>query len=168
MKAEIEQELGRLVGRSIERVTRAADLLRLHLADRSSGNAAIELHVACPWRLTEGERLLVGSGDLLTPADAEADLETFDWDEPGSNWMDVRLAELWEGFGGTPPLVQAVAADALGGFRLTLEAGRGFEVFPTSTPTGHVSTEFWRIVPNDGSTPAFAVGTFGIEREAGV
>lgn len=165
MRAEIERELARLVGYAVQRVTRVADLVRFHLADRSSGGGLLALHVACPWRLTDGERLLVGSGDLLTPADAEADLETFDWDEPGSNWLDVRLAELWEGFGDAPPVVAAVSADRFGGVRLTLDAGRLLEIFPNSTPTGHVSTEFWRLVPDEGAATSFAIGTFGIERQ---
>lgn len=169
MKADIEQALAPLVGLRLWRAGRTADLLQLQFGERLGGEAlplgAFALHIACPWRLVEDGRLLVGSGDLLTPSDPDADLETFDWDEPGANWQDVRLAELWEAYGGSPPLVLEVVADALGGLRLVLDQGRSLDLFPNATPTGHVSTEFWRLVSRRTGPPDFVVGTFGITRE---
>lgn len=169
MKEEIEGELSRLLGLPVWSAGRSADLLQLQIGERfgvdGAAIGAFALHVACPWRLTNAERVLVGSGDLFTPSDAEAELETFDWDEPGANWLDLRLAELWDGAGTAPPEVIGVQADAFGGFRLALDQERLLEVFPNSTPTGHVSTEFWRLVSRRSTPPEFAVGTFGIIRE---
>jgi hypothetical protein len=109
------------------------------------------------------DRILVGSGDLLTPADPEADIETFDWDEPGASWLDVRLGEIGAAHAADPPAVSSAVVDELGGLRLTLTGGLALELFPTSTPTGHVSTEFWRLLRPGTDGPHFAVGTFGAD-----
>src|SRR5215212_7371991 len=105
---------------------RAADLLWLQFGDRRRVPAGddggeerevgeLALHVACPWRLRDDERVLVGSGDLLTPADPDEDPETFDWDQPGASWLDIRLGEIQAADAAAPPVVESVAADALGG-----------------------------------------------------
>ena len=184
MKEEIERALAALIGLPMWGAGRTADLLRLQFgeqltvaaegAEGAEGGDARDvgshvgshaLHVACPWRLAGPDRLLVGSGDLLTPSDPDAEPETFDWDEPGASWLDVRLDELAEAHGAAPPVVEAVAGDALGGFRLSLTGGLTLEAFPNSTPTGHVATEFWRLLRPGTAEPHFVVGTFGTERE---
>ena len=172
MRDEIERMLAALIGLPMWGAGRTADLLRLQFGERQTVNAegtedvgAYALHVACPWRLAASDRLLVGSGDLLTPSDPDAEPETFDWDEPGASWLDVRLAELTEAHGAAPPVVEAVAGDALGGFRLSLAGGLTFETFPNSTPTGHIATEFWRLLRPGTAEPHVVVGTFGTELE---
>jgi len=174
MKAEVAAALVPLLGQAIWAAGRAGDLVWLQIGARKSvasqGDGQREvgtyaLHLACPWRLVDQERVLVGSGDLLTPADPEAEIETFDWDVPGANWLDVRLGELWQGFGSAPPRIEGVEPDPYGGFALHATGGVRLEVFPSSTPTGHVATEFWRLVQPGPGTPHFVVGTFGIERD---
>ena len=162
MRDEIERALAPLVGLPLSAADREADLLRL----RFGAAGELALHVACPWRLRDAERVLVGSGDLLTPADPEEEPATFDWEAPGASWLDVRLAELQAADAARPPAVEAVEADVLGGVRLFITGGRLLELFPNATPTGHVSTEFWRLVRADGGEPDFAVGTFGAARGA--
>jgi hypothetical protein len=173
VKAEIEQALAPIVGLPIWAAGREADLLWLQIGARrripaDGGEREVgtyTLHVACPWRLATVDRVVVGSGDLLTPADPDEELETFDWDMPGASWLDVRLAEITVAHESDPPVVLAVAADDLGGIRLSLTAELVLELFPTSTPTGHVSTEFWRLLQPGSGAPGFAVGTFGTESE---
>jgi hypothetical protein len=177
VKAEIEQALAPLVGLPLWSAGRVADLLWLQFGERrripnADGDGQREvgtyaLHVACPWRLSDAERILVGSGDLLTPADPEEEPETFDWGQPGATWLDIRLRELWEGFGAAPPSVERVAADQLGGVRVDLSRGMALELFPNSTPTGHIATEFWRFLQPGEPTPHVVVGTFGLERDEG-
>lgn len=174
MKVEIEAALRPLTGLPLRSIRRAADLLWLHFgtphtatapdgSEREVGEYALQ--VACPWRLATADRVLVGSGDLLTPADPEAELESFDWDEPGASWLDVRLEELRERYADSPLPVESVEADELGGARIRLGDEVGLELFPTSTPTGHVATEFWRLLQPAKDVPHFVVGTFGIEEE---
>jgi hypothetical protein len=174
MKAEVGAALMPLLGLPIWSTGRAGDLVWFQIRERrtvpSSDGSPREvgtyaIHVSCPWRLINQDRLLVGSGDLLTPADPEAEIETFDWDVPGANWLDVRLAEVWSGFKASPPSVQGLEPDEYGGFALRLTGGMRVEVFPNSTPTGHVATEFWRLLQPAMEVPHFVVGTFGIERD---
>jgi len=179
VRDEIERALGPLAGLPLWGVGRAADLLWLHFGARRrvegvEGVEGVEdevgdvtLHVSCPWRLRDAERVLVGSGDLMTPADAAEDPETFEWDAPGASWLDVRIGELWPAGDTAPPTVASVAADALGGLRLTLAGGRVLELFPNATPSGHVTTEFWRLLRPGGDEPHFVVGTFGISHDDG-
>jgi hypothetical protein len=174
MKAEVAAALTPLLGQAIWTAGRAGDLAWFQVGERrtapSHDNGQREvgsyaIHLACPWRLIDHERVLVGSGDLLTPADPEAEIETFDWDIPGANWLDVRLSELWVGLSSSPPRIEGVEPDQYGGFALHLSGGMRLEVFPNSTPTGHVATEFWRLLQPGTEAPHFVVGTFGIERD---
>lgn len=164
MTNDCEGALAELVGRRLLAADRVVDVLILRFGGDGDGDERA-LHVACPWRLADAERVLVGAGDLLTPADPDGEPESFDWEPPGASWLDVRLDELAARRGAAPPTVTAVSADPFGGLRLGLSDGLVLELFPNSTPTGHVSTEFWRL-----SAPGAAdivVGTFGVERESG-
>ena len=161
MNAEIDRALAGLVGAALLAAGRDGDRLLLRLRGGDAHDHA--LHVAAPWRLTDGERVLVGSGDLLTPADPDGEPESFDWEPEGASWLDVRLGELAERRGSSGPTLAGAAADAFGGARLTFADGRVLEVFPNSTPTGHVSTEFWRL--GRAGEDDLVVGTFGVERE---
>jgi hypothetical protein len=127
----------------------------------SAGDYA--LHVSCSWRLAGATGILVASGDLFTPADPDADLETFDWDIAGASWWDVRMRELFEAQAASPPTVTTFVADALGGFRLVLSGGLELEVFPDSAPVPHVETEYWRLLRPGLADPHVVVGTTGIE-----
>jgi hypothetical protein len=121
------------------------------------------LHVSCAWRIATGTEVLVASGDLFTPADPDAELETFDWDVKGATWWDARMRELAESHAASSLTVATFVADALGGFRLVLAGGVELEVFPDSTPAPHVETEYWRLSRPGLPDPDVAVGTTGIE-----
>lgn len=177
MREQIERELRALIGQRWDSTHRTLDALSLHFVAGSggtdsngSGSAAptTTFHIACAWRLVDGERILVGSGDLFTPADPDDEPETFDWDVAGANWLDVRIAELAESAGADRPVVESADADPYGGVRITFHDGLVLELFPSSTPTGHVSTEFWRFRRPGTSDGDFVVGTFGIDHEAGL
>lgn len=174
MQAEVAAALTPLLGHTIWAAGRTADLVWLQIGERrlvpslDNGQGEVgtyALHLSCPWRLINRERVLVGSGDLLTPADPDAEIETFDWDAPGANWLDVRLAELWTGAGIALPRIEGVEPDPYGGFALHLTGGMRLDAFPNSSPTGHVATEFWRLLQPGTEALHFVVGTFGIERD---
>jgi hypothetical protein len=167
-RAEVERALGALVGEPLWDARRAADQLALHLGARHGGEegpvGALVLHVACAWRATARGEILVASGDLLTPADPDAELESFDWDEPGATLWDLRWRSVLDSYDGEPPVVERAAADDVGGFSLALTGGLALDVFPNSSESPHVETEFWRLVQHAGAEPHLAVGTFGVER----
>jgi hypothetical protein len=172
---EIAVALAPLLGLPLWAAGRSGELVWFQIGERRTvasedgGRREVgtySLHLACPWRLVDPDRVLVGAGDLLTPADPEAEIETFDWDVPGANWLDLRLEELWSGFGAILPTIQGVEPDPYGGFALHLTGAMRLEAFPNSTPTGHVATEFWRLVQPATDVPQLVVGTFGVERES--
>ena len=102
-----------------------------------------------------------GAGDLYTPADPDADIDTFDWDEPGSTWWDQRLDAYFESRT-TPPRAVALRADEFGGFRLSFDDGAFLDVFPNSAPSPHVETEFWRLVTPGVAGPHVIADTSGV------
>lgn len=176
----VARALAPLVGLAVWGPARESNMLALQLGERRPAPTradprrelgAYALHVFCAWRLLRGDRIVAGSGDLFTPADPDDDLETFDFDVPGSTWWDVRLADHFatalpaDGAAAppAPPTVTAVAADTLGGARLTLSDGAVLEILPNSSPAEHFETEFWRLRGGDGAD--VVVGTFGVDRE---
>ncbi|HEY2377006.1 MAG TPA: hypothetical protein VGH98_13595 [Gemmatimonadaceae bacterium] len=106
--------------------------------------------------------ILVGSGDLFTPAQPDADLETFDWDVRGASWWDVRMDEIAKLLE-SGVVVSTFLADSYGGVRLVCTSGIEVELFPNSSPAPHVETEFWRLVRSGQAEDCVLVGTAGIE-----
>jgi hypothetical protein len=149
---------------------RAADMLTLQLGEsrsrislggrRDVGEYA--LHVQCPWRLVEGSRLVVGSGDLLTPAEPGTDREMWNWDVVGATWWDHRMQEF---FGGASIsiTVQDTPADSFGGFRLICSRDVTFEVFSSTSAAPHEVSELWRLLQPSSSAKHFVVRTTGPE-----
>jgi len=127
---------------------------------------AFALHVSCPWRLSEAQVIRVASGDLFTPVDPEADLETFEWDVTGANWWDVKVAEFLAEHS-TSLVVTTFVCDDLSGVRLVLSEGVELEVFPNSSRAPHVDTEYWRVLRPGESDAHIVAGTFGIVMEEG-
>ncbi len=166
MQAEIDRAVAPLVGLPLWGPARESNLLTLRLGGRPGAAAeggGYVLFVYCAWRLARGAALLAGSADLFTPADPDEELDTFDYEEPGSTWWDARWRAYVEG-AAAPPTVTAAAGDALGGLRLTLSDGAVLEVFPNSAPAEHVETEFWGLRPagGGGGGGGIAVGTDGV------
>jgi len=171
----IDRALAPLVGLRLWGPERESNRLSLQLGEPSaaptrqaSAHPAGEyaLHVFCAWRLARDAELLAGSADLFTPADPDEDLETFDYEAPGATWWDVRLAAYFDTAPADGPRVVAIAADALGGARLTLSDGAVLELFANSAPAEHFETEFWRLTRAGHAAPDFVVGTAGAEHVA--
>jgi len=130
------------------------------------GDGAWTLRVSCAWRLTSGDGILTGAGDLFTPADPDAELEDFDWEAPGASWLDVRLAAFHQALGGERVTVERAAGDRFGGLHLALSDGIALEVFPESSDAEHVDSEFWRLGRGDAAGPGdIVVGSRGLEHE---
>src|SRR5207244_1765048 len=98
LKEIVERILAPLVGLRLSRPSREGDLLSLQFGERREVDGqsvgAYTLIIACAWRIAGPTTILAGSGDLLTPADPDAQLETFDWDVDGASWWDVRMSEV--------------------------------------------------------------------------
>ena len=153
-----ERALAPLVGRPLRGSAREENALFLDFGTHT-------LQVLCAWRLTSGGELVVGSGDLYTPADPDADVETFDWQEAGSTWWDLRMRAFHNERESAPPAVRAVAVDRWLGVRVDFSDGSALEVFPNSSASAHVVTELWRVTPDEHGTPAAVAHTDGFEVE---
>jgi hypothetical protein len=172
MKEEIERALAALVGLPVWDAGRAGAMLWVQLggkrfrAPEERGARVVgeyALHVSCAWRLVGPDGILVASGDMFTPADADSDPETFAWDERGANWCDVRLRAFVEATADSPLPVVSANADEMGGVRVALAEGIVLEVFPDSSHAEHVETEFWRLFQPTLALRHFVVGTAGID-----
>ena len=176
MKTEIDAALAPLVGLSLLGAGRHGGLLQLQFGGRNDSPAGrngagvagrYTLHVSCSWRLASADGILTGSGDYFTPADPEADPDGFDWEEPGGNWCDVRLNAFMTAVASEPPRVASAVADIVGGMALNLAGDLTLAVFPDSSHTEHVETEFWRLLePGDDVLP-LVVSSDGVDRVAG-
>ena len=166
LKEIIERILAPLAGLRMWGLAREADVLIVQFGERREveGTAvgAYTLRVSCAWRLAGPTTLLVASGDLFTPADENADLETFDWDARGASWWDVRIDDVGRLLE-QPVTITTFLADSYGGVRLVATGGIELEIFPNSSPSPHVETEFWRLVRAGDSADFVTVGTTGIE-----
>ena len=147
-------------------LTRRADLLSLQFGEPREVDGqrvgAYTLHVACAWRVADPTSILAGSGDLFTPADPDAELESFDWDVEGASWWDVRMTEVSRLLENAV-LVTTFLADSYGGLRLVCTRGIEVEIFPNSSPAPHIETEFWRLVRAGQADDFVLVSTSGIE-----
>lgn len=146
--ATIQQTLAPLIRLPLRCIGRAADLLWVHfgefreIPDRKGGTRTVgewALHVQCPWRITRPPTILVARGDCFYEAGSD---EPYDWDAAGESRFDRCAAPLNREFESSPPRVEAVVVDAVGGFSLRLAGGCIFEVFPDDSTGGH--SEHWR------------------------
>jgi hypothetical protein len=120
------------------------------------------LRIACAWRIAGPTTILAASGDLFTPADPDAELETFDWDVEGASWWDARIEDVRR-MVDEAVVITTFLADTYGGVRLVASGGIELEVFPNSSPSPHVETEFWRLIRGGHAEDCVIVGSSGIE-----
>jgi hypothetical protein len=124
------------------------------------------LHVQCAWRIAGPTGILVGSADryLAAGPDPLKDYETFEWDRPGANRCDERMATFFDARGIDVPVVEAASADYAGGFRLDLSGGLTLDVFPDDSLGG----EHWRLFQPGTEWEHFVVTGRGVgEEDAG-
>ena len=166
LKDIVERVLAPLTGLRVWGLARETDLLTLQFGDprRIDGSevGTYTLQAACAWRIVGPTSILVGSADLFTPADPEAELESFDWDIRGASWWDVRMNEVTAALG-REVVVSTFLADSFGGVRLVCTGGLEIELFPNSSAAPHVETEFWRLLRPGEADNHVIVSTSGVE-----
>jgi hypothetical protein len=170
MREVIEEALQALVGQPLLLTRRAADMEMFHFGVRhivrdSKGNESVigtyALHVQCAWRIVGPLGIVTGRHDLYYPAgDPDRDEPGFDWQVPGSNRRDARMASFmiqWQ----APLVVVAVQADAVGSVYLTLSQGFALEVWPDDSLAG----EHWRLLALSQAGPSrhFVVSGIGVD-----
>jgi hypothetical protein len=177
VKEEIEQTLKVLVGMPLWGSHRAADLQVFKFGEQipSMTRATKQrpakpvvigeytLHLQCPWHISQGATIVVGSGDLYYAAgdDPYKDHEDFDWDEQPSR-RDERIAALVAAWANDPPVVESVESDMVGSLHISLTQQYVLDVFPSDSLEG----EHWRLLPNSPKRDHFVVTGRGIESYA--
>jgi hypothetical protein len=170
MKEEIEAAVAVLVGWSLHgsiRVVADIETFEFHGPTGLLGTCAIQ--VRCPWRLTEGAAIVAGYDDVRYPkgANAAAEPAGFQWDAPGANRRDERLAAFFDRHAGGPPKVTAVEADDVGSLRLTLDQGVRLELFPDDSLDDVADSERWRFFRPGADGPHFLVTGGGCDTVLG-
>jgi len=168
MREQIESALADLLNLPLEGTGRAADMQVFefgapHTYEIRSGTitaGVCSLHIQCAWRISGPQGIIVASRDRHYPA-GDPYNEPPDFDPSGSevNRRDVRLQHFLAEHQDSLLTVELVAADPLGGFRLTLSEGFALEVFPDNSLT----SEHWRLLTRLKDGRHFVVTGEGIE-----
>ena len=170
MKNKIEKALGQLVGLGFTRTTRtgATECIKFGVLYRVVDRKGIEcqigefsIHLQCPWRITKGNSLIVGSDDVVEQPNETAEYdENFDWDVKMGNLRDVKMANFIKS---GKYIVESVKSDDIGGFELAFNDDIKLTVFPTSSSQNFYS-EHWRLLDNrDEDKNHFVVNALGID-----
>lgn len=170
MRDRIEQALQVLIGLPLRSAGRAADLVwfqfgNLQESVQSNKQEPVvgeyALHVQCAWRISGPVGIIVGSDDCYFSAgdDPFRDYPNFDWDQPGANRCDERIAMFFQFRANAVPIVDAVQVDRTGGFRLDLSGEISLEVFPNHS----LMNEYWRLLRPSSDEQHFVVTGQGVE-----
>jgi hypothetical protein len=149
-KLEIEQATEVLVGKTVWRFRRAANMAMFDIGERITVPSTTgpkefgewALHIQCAWRIALPDRVLVGSRDINYPEDHAADdpvPEDFDWDRSATR-LD-RVAKFL--FDSISCRIQRIRSGSAGRLQFDLEEDMSLEVFPDDS----LSLENWRLFP---------------------
>ncbi len=119
------------------------------------------MHVQCAWRLSNLDGIVTGLRDLYYPAgDPDAAAEGWSPFKKGArSRLDERTEQLLSQWELSPPVVNSVSADALGGIRLSLTNGYALEVWPGES----LPDEYWPVFEPSRGNPHFVVSGSGID-----
>jgi len=169
VKTQIENAAAVLIGKSMWKCTRAADLASFQFGARSKVPSfrnmikevgEVALHVQCAWRIARKDRVIVGSRDLYYPAHFSDDEEVppeFDWDRD-PNLRDKKVQSLFAD-GTVEFTVLSVEAGPAGSLRIALTADLFLDILPYDS----LLHEHWRLFDPRTDTPHFVVTGAGIE-----
>lgn len=92
-----------LIGQTVNSIGRAADMcwisfgdlveIENHRGKRKVGKFA--LHLECPWRITDGSKILLSSIDMFEPSSNYKENEDFKWDIQGNNLFDEKTKSMF-------------------------------------------------------------------------
>ena len=117
------------------------------------------LHIQCPWRITLGNSVVVGRGDIFcTPEETnEPPPDDFDWQT--GNRFDRVVLQLFQNES-RQFTVRAVEAGEAGSLAIGLEDGYKLEIFPHDSD----SVEHWRLLKPHTEEAHFVVSGKTLQR----
>src|ERR1700743_2393557 len=148
MTKQIEEALGVLVGLPLWAIGRAADLAWFEFGNRrtiKSRNGVEKevgdyaLHVQCAWRITFGDKIVTGRGDIFCAPEQTDEPTPTDFNWENGNKFDKVVRHLLENES-RQFIAQSVNAGDAGSLTLTLSSGFKLDVFPEDSESG----EHWR------------------------
>jgi hypothetical protein len=132
----------RFLGCSTEVLDLGAKLSRTNEQGETFENGQYSLHIDCPWRLIGPKGIVAGVIDTSFPPDERSPK---DWNAYKEESRSDALMSAWlKRLPKRGPMVTAVEADNVGGFRMILDKDFVYEVFPADAiprPSGH-----WRLI----------------------
>jgi hypothetical protein len=164
--AEVQESVSRLVGMPLNGSSRAVDMEMFDFGDlrphedrhgREYLRGDTALHVQAPWRIVDGDRIVLGYNDYWDPPSGVS-REGFDPSEGHPSRRDELLAA-WFADRPTQRLVAAATAHPSGDLRIDFDDGTAIEILPMSIAD---DDEFWRLFERWG--PHIVVGGRGMER----
>jgi hypothetical protein len=168
VEAEIQRRVGALVGLPLWALGRAVDLAWLEFGSRrtvSRGGKEKQvgdyaLHIQCAWRITRGDQIITGRGDIFcTPVESEEPRpDDFDWQK--GNRFD-RIAEALFEHESRQFIVQSVHVGEAGSLAIVLDDGYKLEVFPHDSESG----EHWRFFRPFSDEPHLVFSGKGLQSE---
>jgi hypothetical protein len=152
---KINNILRDLIGLPLNPTTRAANMqmfsfgaiINITLTSPKKGPISksvgeFALHLQCPWRLTNENEIIVGSGDLYQQADEIAEYdENYNYYELNANLRDVKLDKL---INENKLSVISINADKFGGLEICFDNNIKLNVFPDLA--SKADNEYWRLI----------------------
>ncbi|MGB8769187.1 MAG: hypothetical protein WCC92_06210 [Candidatus Korobacteraceae bacterium] len=167
MRDQIQAAAVVLVGKPLWLCRRAGDMAMFHFGERRKetnrrgelseiGEYALHLH--CPWRIVNGEEILMAALDVYKPQSGheEEDDRDFVWERAG-NLLDERARAFFDN-DAREYIVECVQAGHAGALRLSLEGELWLEICPCDSTKG----EHWRLFQPCTEREHFAVTGAGI------
>ncbi len=151
-KKLIEDKVAVLKGMRLAASFLAADMRVFHFCLPEEGytlTTALCLHIQCPWRIEQDDRIITGRYDYWEPlTDIDGDeLETWDPDKDGN-----LQAQIMESFLKEPIFVSDVRYAGCGGIILDFSNHTKLTLFPQGA-----KAEDWRLFRKDQETPHLVV-----------
>ncbi len=118
------------------------------------------LHIQCSWRITRGDKIVTGRGDIFcTPEESDEPLPSdFDWQK--GNRFDRIVGVIFD-HDSREFTVQSIQAGEAGNLAIMLEDGYKLEVFPHDSESG----EHWRFFKPCSEEPHLVFSGIGLHSE---
>jgi len=153
MTSDFNEIYSDLIYLELTKTTRAADMECLkfgtHYVENEKGVKSnvgeISLHIQCHWRLTNNNRIIVGSSDLYEPVDETVEYdENFNYSKINSNFRDIEFRKFIKE---TKPRVKTLNIDSYGGIEIYFENNIKLIAYSFSG-SKNGDNEYWRIFDN--------------------
>ena len=150
--AQINDEVKILIGKKVLEFGRAADLLWIALDGlidfksildgKISKKPKYALHVMCPWRLVQDNKIVLAAHDMYWPPNAGDSLDDFDWNAQGNNRFDVRACEINDIMEEKAVTISAADVSELGDLTIQMTDGFCLQVLVCNS----MRKEYWRML----------------------